>query len=1107
MSARRWFGEALLFAALGMTAGVAGPSHDAEIVARVGGNLAGQVGDILYVPITVDLTGAPGVRLGGYLMTVRYNPNVLRLESGSSGTFAPPLVNEDSAFAGVLRLTATQTSGADGVVTLAVGRFVVQSDTGASDLTISFEEMSGVGPTFDDLLPLLTVVNGSFCHAAGKWGDVDGDGQANSRDALIALSKVVGIPLDTLHVDTLVGDVTTYDTTVTLRPGLADVDADGQVTSRDALIIVSYAVGLPVPGFRIGLAAAGACGSGLGITLAITPDTLELQTGQTANVVVTGRDGTGQPMSLSGATWTSSNTAVAGVLSPGFGIEARDPGVAILTVHLGAGYRASMVVQVIAHRAQWFADAMRSQASMQTGSQAFPFAFIGDALNVANDGDTVHVAPGTYEETVWSDIAVSILGDTATDGSRPTIDARGYPYYDAWSTKAVQLGSRPGLVRLQNLRIVGGGVLVGSHDLVVRNVRIDAPGAQDVFVFAGPMSGGAGSAPAALRPAAADIPVEPAGKALIDGLYVAGYQETGIVAIGVDSVVIRNSAAIRDAVGTAEYCYPTSLQYAGIAAVYINSSTELRDNTVTNAPCSAIRVLQLSGRALISHNRIIGALAGGIVGAADTVALDHNVVRDVRRGSYGESVGIGITSDVSVRMVTSLGDSVSNVGQRGFAVDTTNVGIIDSLVVDHTGQDLATGLPGVELRGGRYTLRDSHISNTQAGVGVLLMGSSISLESRRNLIESTGAEGIFAFDPCHDGCETGPPVLVRAPPARASQSSSVSDTLRSIGDTLRNTGGSAILFGAVDYALVDSADVDGVTDGAGVSLFGVRSAIVRRSSIRNTGGLMWGNGIAVQSVDTVAIDRVAVSDAAVAGIYLEGVWAAGKVYGSTVDDSHAAGLLFFDNGAAPLTVDSSRFSGNAGNGIDLVCMSCAALGAITRTSITGNAGGVSVQGGSSGPTVTLAMHHNTIAGNTLGGAWNLAAYGVAVEATDNYWGDPLGPTCNTAAGVTGCDPGATVGDSIMTGGVTFSPWLDAPFEGVMTTPPAMASAPRPHLSAAALADRRAATRAARAVPPLPTPRPRMAGAAVPPNLGRNFTPQVPWQRGRPPRPATVHHPQ
>ncbi len=85
------------------------------------------------------------------------------------------------------------------------------------------------------LLPLVKYVQGTFCRALGKWGDVNGDGQSNSLDALVALSVVVGIPVDT----------------TVMTPALADVDGDGQVTSRDALIMLSYGVGLPVTGFRV----------------------------------------------------------------------------------------------------------------------------------------------------------------------------------------------------------------------------------------------------------------------------------------------------------------------------------------------------------------------------------------------------------------------------------------------------------------------------------------------------------------------------------------------------------------------------------------------------------------------------------------------------------------------------------------------------------------------------------------------------------------------------------------------------------------------------------------------------------------------------------------
>jgi hypothetical protein len=61
------------------------------------------------------------------------------------------------------------------------------------------------------------------------YGDVDANRLVNSRDALIALTASVGIPVTGFQVP------------------LADVDLDLQVTSRDALFILSAGVGLSVP--------------------------------------------------------------------------------------------------------------------------------------------------------------------------------------------------------------------------------------------------------------------------------------------------------------------------------------------------------------------------------------------------------------------------------------------------------------------------------------------------------------------------------------------------------------------------------------------------------------------------------------------------------------------------------------------------------------------------------------------------------------------------------------------------------------------------------------------------------------------------------------------
>ncbi len=67
---------------------------------------------------------------------------------------------------------------------------------------------------------------GQACHASKQWGDVDGNGRVDSRDALITLSAAVGLP------------VAGFD----LASG--DVDGDGLANSRDALMMLSHAIGI-----------------------------------------------------------------------------------------------------------------------------------------------------------------------------------------------------------------------------------------------------------------------------------------------------------------------------------------------------------------------------------------------------------------------------------------------------------------------------------------------------------------------------------------------------------------------------------------------------------------------------------------------------------------------------------------------------------------------------------------------------------------------------------------------------------------------------------------------------------------------------------------------
>ena len=64
-AARRRVGRFGLMAALALGA-PAGLFAQATVTVRVAGDLSGRTGDAIDVPIQVDLTNAPGRRLGGY---------------------------------------------------------------------------------------------------------------------------------------------------------------------------------------------------------------------------------------------------------------------------------------------------------------------------------------------------------------------------------------------------------------------------------------------------------------------------------------------------------------------------------------------------------------------------------------------------------------------------------------------------------------------------------------------------------------------------------------------------------------------------------------------------------------------------------------------------------------------------------------------------------------------------------------------------------------------------------------------------------------------------------------------------------------------------------
>src|SRR5439155_14158008 len=141
-----------------------------------------------FAPVFADMRSALGARLGSYTVRLSWDPTVLQYEDVQAGTFAVPVVRTDSTYYGVVVVAGVSVAGLDGIVDLFRLKLKVLKAQ-ASAVTIQTKELSAAG-TFTDLSGFVSNVSGSFCAALGRWGDLDRDSFANSRDALAILSSV-----------------------------------------------------------------------------------------------------------------------------------------------------------------------------------------------------------------------------------------------------------------------------------------------------------------------------------------------------------------------------------------------------------------------------------------------------------------------------------------------------------------------------------------------------------------------------------------------------------------------------------------------------------------------------------------------------------------------------------------------------------------------------------------------------------------------------------------------------------------------------------------------------------------------------------------------------
>lgn len=177
---------------------------------------------------------APNHRLGSFSSKLAWNPSLISfvnhsgLQSGFTG-----VVNTSHVGTGVLEFTGDHASGAGGDVKLIFVTFKVVGASGKNGLLdLSFSAITAA-ISMTNLLPNLKIDDCSFqIVPGGICGDLNDDKIVNSTDALILLSYDVGISLPPAF-------------RARINQGCGDLNKDGLTNSTDALICLTCDARLP----------------------------------------------------------------------------------------------------------------------------------------------------------------------------------------------------------------------------------------------------------------------------------------------------------------------------------------------------------------------------------------------------------------------------------------------------------------------------------------------------------------------------------------------------------------------------------------------------------------------------------------------------------------------------------------------------------------------------------------------------------------------------------------------------------------------------------------------------------------------------------------------
>ncbi len=199
----------------------------------------GKAPQSCHFPVTVcvDMRNAPApdTLLGSFTARLKWDPSLYEfagspeLLSGYTG-----IVNVDEVHGSIL-FNGARFDGQGGLIDIFRAHFKAIGPVGSSaPFEVEFEA-AAAAYSFRDLLAQLFV---GVCRVEiskpGLLGDVNDDGLVNSTDALILMSFDVGLPIPLAAQNRI-------------AEAFGDVNDDGNTNTTDALIILSFDAGIPVP--------------------------------------------------------------------------------------------------------------------------------------------------------------------------------------------------------------------------------------------------------------------------------------------------------------------------------------------------------------------------------------------------------------------------------------------------------------------------------------------------------------------------------------------------------------------------------------------------------------------------------------------------------------------------------------------------------------------------------------------------------------------------------------------------------------------------------------------------------------------------------------------